>query len=68
VESVSGVKFYSAREAGQELGMRHLEVIRRIRKGQINADRMGWFYIITGEELARIKDQEWYKRLQARAQ
>lgn len=61
-------KFYSARKAGIELGIPHLEVIRRIRKGDIQAKKLDWNWIITEEAIEEAKQSDWYLRRQARHQ
>lgn len=59
-------KIYSARQAGEELDLEHLEVIRRIRRGEIEAKKLGWNWVITGEAIAKVKESEWYRKLMAR--
>lgn len=57
------------RKFGEELGLKHLEVIRRIRRGDIRAKKLdGWAWIIDVKELERVPKTEWYKRLIARRQ
>lgn len=56
----------TARELGEAVGLKHIEVIRRIRKGQIRAEKMGWVYVIDREEIERVKTADWYTRLMAR--
>ena len=59
-------KVYSARKAGVELGIPHLEVIRRIRKGDIKATKLDWTWIITEEAVEEARQADWYKKRQAR--
>lgn len=59
-------KIYSARAVGEELGIPHLEVIRRIRKGDIKASKLGWTYVIQEEAITEAKKSDWYKRRIAR--
>lgn len=59
-------KVFTARQFGEEVGLEHLEVIRRIRKGDISATKFGWNWVIKAEEVKHVKQSEWYKRLQAR--
>lgn len=56
----------SARQAGSQLGLEHAEVIRRIRKGHINASKMGWSWVITQAEVEAVKEKDWYKNLMKR--
>jgi hypothetical protein len=56
----------TAKEFGERLGLQHLEVIRRIRRGDIKAQKLGWFWVIDAEEETRVRDQDWYKRVMAR--
>jgi len=60
-------KVYSARKAGEKLGLTHLEVIRRIRRGDIRARKLDWNWIVTDEAIEEVKQAEWYIRRQARA-
>lgn len=59
-------KVYTARQFGEEVGLEHLEVIRRIRKGDIKATKFGWNWVIKAEEVGAVRKSDWYKRLQAR--
>ena len=56
----------TARETGERLDLEHIEVIRRIRKGDIKAQKLGWNWIIDEAEVTRVKESDWYKRLMAR--
>jgi len=49
--------------AGEALNLEHKEVIRRIRRGDIEAKKLGWNWIIELEEIDRVKEKDWYKRL-----
>lgn len=53
------------RKAGELLDLTNLEVIRRIRRGQIRARKLdgGWYWLIREEEIQRVRKTEWYKRL-----
>lgn len=54
----------TAREAGEQLDLEHLEVIRRIRRNQISAVKKGgWFWVIPEKEVERVRKTDWYKRL-----
>jgi hypothetical protein len=58
-----------AREVGRRLNLEHKEVIRRIRKGDINAQKLpgGWFWLIEESEVERVKTEApWYRRYKAR--
>lgn len=55
-------KYYSARQFGEAVDLPHNEVIRRIRRGDIVADKLGWNWIIHEKEIARVKDTEWFRR------
>lgn len=52
--------------AAEELGLKHVEVIRRIRKGDIEATKLGWIWIIDVEEIQRVKAKKWYVGLMER--
>lgn len=56
----------SARGAGELLDLEHLEVIRRIRRGDIVARKMGWNWIIDLEEVEKVRTKDWYTRLMAK--
>ena len=55
-------KVYSARRVGQILGLPHLEVIRRIRRGDIRAKKLDWNWIITEGAVEEARQSEWYQR------
>lgn len=55
-------KVYSARRAGEALGIPHLEVIRRIRKGDMGGRKLDWNYIITEDDIEAVRQSDWYKR------
>ncbi len=59
-------RVYTARQAGEKLGLTHQEVIRRIRRGDIKASKFGWNWVVPVEEVERVKDLDWYKRVMAR--
>ena len=54
-------KDYSASEAAEWMSMRHLEVIRRLRKGDIEGRKVGWFWVISGAAIAKAMKADWYK-------
>ncbi len=56
----------TARETGERLGLTHIEVIRRIRRGDIKAKKFGWNWVIDAGEVDRVRDSDWYKRLMIR--
>lgn len=56
----------TAREFGERIGLDHLEVIRRIRRGDIHASKFGWNWVIEVTEIDRVKEQDWYKKAIAR--
>lgn len=61
-----GMGSLTAREAGELLGLEHLEVIRRIRRGQIFAAKKGgWFWLIPEKEIEQVKRKPWYRHLMA---
>lgn len=53
---------YSARQAGEKMGLPHREIIRRIRRGDIEAKKLGWVYVITEEAISAAMKSEWYVR------
>jgi hypothetical protein len=55
-------KVVSARRAGELLGLPHREVIRRIRKGDIKAQKLGWSWIVELDAIEEAKTSEWYAR------
>lgn len=59
-------KYLTAPQTAAELNLSHLEVIRRIRRGDIQAKKLGWNWIIPSEELDRVRELDWYKRAMAR--
>jgi hypothetical protein len=59
-------KYYSASQFGERVDLPHNEVIRRIRRGDINAQKLGWNWLIHEGEVERVKDTEWYRRTMKR--
>jgi len=56
-------KFTTASQAGEDLGLEHKEVIRRIRRGDIVAQKLGWNWIIEVPEVEAVKSKSWYIKL-----
>lgn len=56
------VKVYTAKQVGLKLGLPHVEVIRRIRRGDIEGEKMGWFWIIRENALEAAQNSDWYKK------
>ena len=59
-------KIYSARQAGEELGLPHLEVIRRLRRGDIDGKKLGWNWVIAQEAIDNTRTSDWYTKHLAR--
>lgn len=59
-------KVYSARKAGIALGLPHLEVIRRIRKGDIRANKLDWNWLIMEDAIEEARQSDWYQKYQQR--
>lgn len=62
------MKVYSARQAGRKLGIPHLEVIRRLNRGDIDGQKLDWNWIITEEAIEKAKQSDWWQRRQNRVQ
>lgn len=45
----------SLKEASEMSGMSVPRILRRIKKGQIKAEKLGWQWVITEKELAKLK-------------
>lgn len=61
---VEGLRL-STKEAAERLGLEQKEVIRRIRRGDIEAEKFpegGWIWTIPESEIARIQKAPWYQR------
>ena len=56
----------SARQAGDRLNLDHHEVIRRIRKGQIKAQKMGWSWLLQETDVEAVREMDWYKNVMKR--
>lgn len=59
-------KLYSVSQVAEELDLPHLEVNRRIRRGDIKASKLGWNWVIEEEAVVAAKNSDWYKRRLAR--
>lgn len=62
----------TASQVSDLLEMPHLEVIRRLKKGDIKGKKLGWFWTVKETEVERVKSSDWYikyiaKRKQAAA-
>ncbi len=60
--------YLTARQTGEELGIGHLEVIRRIRRGDIRAKKFGWNWAVPRDEIDRVREADWYRRVMAKRQ
>lgn len=60
------IEILSPRQVGEILGLTHLEVIRRLRRGDIAGMKMGWNWVIEEEAVEQAKQSDWYKRRLAR--
>jgi len=56
------IKAYTARELGVMMKLPHKEIIRRIRKGDIKAEKLGWFWIITAPDAKAALESSWYEQ------
>lgn len=57
------VKVLTAKAVGERMGLPHKEVIRRIRRGDIEANKLGWFWIVTEEDMEIAMNSDWYRRI-----
>lgn len=48
---------------GERIGLPHTEVIRRIRRGDISAEKLGWNWVIPEDEVEKALNSDWYKRV-----
>jgi hypothetical protein len=56
-------RYTTASDTAERLGLEHKEVIRRIRKGDIVARKLGWNWIIEEGEVDAVLEKPWYKKL-----
>lgn len=56
----------TAKEFGERVGLEHTEVIRRIRRQDILAEKLGWFWVIDVKEIDRVTSTDWYQRVMKR--
>jgi hypothetical protein len=59
-------KLFTARQVGEVLDLPHLEVIRRIRRGDIIAKKLGWNWVIEEDAVDKARGSDWYQRHLAR--
>jgi hypothetical protein len=57
------VKVLTAREVGIRMDLPHTEVIRRIRRGDIEASKLGWFWIVEEGDMVTAMQSDWYLRI-----
>ena len=48
---------FSPKQVAQELGLRYGQVMRRIRSNKIEAIKIDWGWVITQEEVDRLKGE-----------
>ena len=60
--TIDEVKLYSIREVAQMMDLPPLEVNRRIRKKDIVAEKVGWFWVIKGEAVLGAMSSDWYRK------
>lgn len=53
---------YAVSEVAAHLGMKHLEVTRRINRGDIVAHKVGWFWVVKGQAILDAKRTPWYRK------
>lgn len=56
-----GDKYLSRTEARRELRLSKDQMIYRIRKGDIKAEKAGYNYLISTKEVERVRTTDWYK-------
>lgn len=59
-------KLYTPKMVGEELDLPHLEVIRRLRKGDIEGKKLGWNWVIEEAAVEKARNSEWYQKRLAR--
>ncbi len=47
---------YSPKQVAEELNLKYMQVMRRIRSGKIVATKVGWGWIIEEQELKRLRE------------
>ena len=60
------MEMLNTKAVSEELDMPKLEVVRRIRKGDINAQKWGWNWAVEAAEVERVKNTEWYRKYLSR--
>ena len=55
--------YLTARKVGEQLDLTHVEVIRRLRRGDIEGKKWGWNWAISSEEVELVKRKPWYQRV-----
>ena len=60
------MEMLNTRAVSEQLDIPQLEVVRRIRKGDIKASKWGWNWAVEAAEIERIRQSKWYKKYQRR--
>ena len=60
------MEMLNTRAVAELLDLPKMEVVRRIRKGDIKATKWGWNWAVEAAEVDRVKKSEWYKKHQKR--
>jgi hypothetical protein len=57
------VSLITPKMMGERLDLPHTEIIRRIRRGDIEAEKLGWNWVIKESEVEKALKSDWYKRV-----
>jgi hypothetical protein len=53
----------TAKQAGEMMALPHKEIIRRIRKNDLKASKLGWVYVLRRRDVKKAMEAEWYQRV-----
>lgn len=62
MEFTTLARVVSARRAGELLHLPHREIIRRIRRGDIKAQKLDWNWLVPLESIDEARESEWYQK------
>jgi excisionase family DNA binding protein len=65
MKAVRKTRYYTTKKAAQVMGMKQLEVLRRINRSQIKAQKLGWAWLIKEDDVYAAMKSDWYQKYYA---
>jgi len=65
MKAKKATRYYTTKKTAQVLGMKQLEVLRRINRGQIRAQKLGWAWLVKESDVYAVMETDWYQKYYA---